>query len=350
MNMKTTIQRNNPKFTFLSKNNRPIRFDVDKAISDFLYAKRIEKRSSKTLDAYEQVLSQFRKWFEANKQDELTSEFMRSYIHYLSFEKTRWDDHPTSPNGVVGLSARTVNNNIRNLKIFFNHLVRERIISYSPMDPIKYQTENKDTFEVFSDDDVIKLLSAPNRRIYTGLRDFCMMLVLCDTGIRIKELTSLKISHIDFRLLQIIIRAENAKTNTTRVIPISKKTGKELERLIEYMNVTEDDYLWLTQFGERYFADTFAKMLKKYGKRAGITSGARISPHTFRHYFAIKFLRSGGDAIALARILGHTSLSMTQVYVKYTKSDLHEQHEKASPVTNLIDTGNEKNRGKRVFK
>jgi integrase/recombinase XerD len=157
---------------------------------------------------------------------------------------------------------------------------------------------------------------------------------------------------VDLKLRQITVRAEISKTKTTRIIPISKTTAKEIERLIKFMNVSDDDYLWLTQFGERYYADSFAKMLHKYAEKAGVEN-ARVSPHTFRHYFAVKFLRSGGDPIALARILGHTSLNMTQVYVRYSKADLHEQHDKASPVANLIDSGkgnNERKRGNKIFK
>jgi integrase/recombinase XerD len=344
-----------PKFTFVSKKqDRPIKLDLNKAINDFLYAKRVEKRSPRTIEAYEQSLNQFCKWLNNNTNNNsgITTDTMRQYIHYLTYVKTQWDDHPTSPNGKVGLSTRTVNNNIRILKIFFTHLVKERVITQSPMDAIGYQKEEKDTFEVFTDDDVLKLLAAPNKRIYTGLRDYTMMLVLCDTGLRIKELTSLRVSDVDLKLRQITVRAEISKTKTTRIIPISKTTAKEIERLIKFMNVSDDDYLWLTQFGERYYADSFAKMLHKYAEKAGVEN-ARVSPHTFRHYFAVKFLRSGGDPIALARILGHTSLNMTQVYVRYSKADLHEQHDKASPVANLIDSGkgnNERKRGNKIFK
>ncbi|WP_438351371.1 tyrosine-type recombinase/integrase [Paenibacillus sp. FA6] len=341
--------RNNPKFGFISKRSQSVNFDWETQVERFLQRKRIEKRSPRTVSAYEQVLSQFRKWYNTQEDTELNTDTFRSYIHYLTFEKTRWDDHPTSPHGEVGLSPRTVNNAIRNMKIFFNHLVRERIITNSPMDAISYQTEEKDTFEVFNDEDVLKLLSAPNRRVYTGRRDYCMMLVLCDSGLRIKEMTSLRLSDIDFKLRQITVRAEIAKTNTLRIVPISQMTARELEKLIEYMDVGKDDYLWLTQFGERYFGDTFAKMLKLYAKRVGVT-GCRVSPHTFRHYFAVKFLRGDGDPMALARILGHTSLNMTQVYVKYTGTDLREQHDKASPIMSLLDEGNEKKRGTHKFK
>lgn len=342
------MSRINPKYTFASRRGRTVKFDLETQIERFLQAKRIEKRSPETIETYAQSLGQFFKWYSARSESDISTDIVREFVHYLAYEKTRWDDHPTSPNGRVGLSPRSVNNLVRVLKVFFNYLKAERVITHSPMDAINYQKEGKETFELFTDEDVVKLLSAPNRRIYTGHRDYCMILMLVDGGMRIKELTSLKISDIDFKMRQVTIKAESSKTMTTRVIPLSQRTVKELEKLISYMNVEDNDYLWLTQFGERYYGDTFAKMLKMYAKRVGVT-GARVSPHTFRHYMAVKFLRGGGDPIALARILGHTSLNMTQVYVRFTGTDLREQHDKASPVASLLDQGNEKKRGKLRF-
>ncbi|WP_127506602.1 tyrosine-type recombinase/integrase [Paenibacillus humicus] len=337
-----------PQLQFKSKRDKPLVFDFQRAVTEFLYAKRIEKRSPRTLLTYEQTLSQLGRWLADKGHRNVDSEVIRDYVHYLSFEKTRWDDHPTSPNGVVGLSPRSVNNIIRNLRSFFNHHVKERTIAYSPMDAIRYQTEDKDTFEVFTDDEVKRLLDAPNRRVFTGLRDYCMMLVLIDTACRVGELTQLRISDVDLKTRTITFRAEITKTKTTRVIPISKRTAKEVEVLISFMNVESSDFLWLSQFGERYFADSFSKMLKKYGKKAGVTN-ARVSPHTFRHYAAVSLLKGGMDAFQVSRLLGHSSVRVTEIYVKYTESDIINAHETASPVTRLVDSGNFRKSGKTRF-
>lgn len=318
-------------------------------VREFLYVKKTENRSHKTLDTYKQALDQFEKWLRNNNRTKITTIEIRDYIYYLTYEKIKWDDHPTSPNSVTGLSSRSINNTIRILKVLFNHLVNERILKSSPMDNVNYHKEKKDTFKIFEDDDVVKLLEAPNKRTYTGFRDRCLMLIMIDTGCRSGELSNLKVSDINFKLLQITFRAEITKTNSTRITPITPMTAKELKRLIDVLDADEDDFLWMTQFGERYYADSFAKMLRIYGKRAGITN-SRVSPHTFRHYFAVKFLLLGGDSIALMRLLGHSSQSMTERYVKYTTSDLQKVHEKASPLTNLINIGTDRKRGKLRFK
>ena len=322
--------------------------DLEQLLEKFLDSRRLAKRSEKTLKTYRQSLGKFIEWLMKEERG-LDPESVSDYIRYLSFEKERWDDHPTSPRGQVGLSPRTVNNTLRNIKVFTNYLYGEKLISQVPAASLRYQKEANDTFEVFSDDDVLRLLEAPSQRVYTGFRDYTMMLVLIDTGLRISELTGIKLSDIDFPSRQIYIRAENAKSSVGRLVPLSPKTAKELDKLNEMTGAGEDDFVFMTQFGERYFADTFAKMLKKYGKKAGL-SGVRVSPHTFRNYMAIKYLKNGGDPFSLMRILGHTDMSMTSRYVKYTDIDISTFHDVASPVRSLLDNGNSRKRGQRKFK
>ncbi|WP_088072406.1 tyrosine-type recombinase/integrase [Gottfriedia luciferensis] len=340
---------NSRKFTFKARTKIPARFNLDEGIELFLSAKRLENRTEKTLKTYEQSLSHFSKWYYLEEHRELSTETIREYIEYMSFDKVKWDDHPTNSSEVKGISPRSVNNIIRILRVFFNFLVKEKHISVNPASSIKYQAETEDTFQIFTDDDVLKMLSAPNIKTYTGFRDYVMMLVLCDCGIRVGEMTQLKLHDIDFSLRQITLRGEITKTKRSRIVPISKKTATELASLVNYINVEPTDYLFLTSFGERYMADTFAKMLKKYALKVGV-KGVRVSPHTFRHYFAVKFLRSNGDTFALQRILGHTDMAMTERYVKYAQADIKEKHEEASPVTNLFEKNNIKKRGKKLFK
>jgi integrase/recombinase XerD len=322
--------------------------DLEHLLEKFLDSKRLSNRSEKTIKTYRQSIGKFIEWLTANDR-KLEPDSITEYIRYLKFEKERWDDHPTSPKAGVGISPRTINNIVRNIKVFCNYLYKGRIIPQVPTADVSFQKEAEDTFEVFSDEDVMRLLSAPNQRVYTGFRDYVMMLVLIDAGLRISEMTGIKLDDIDFTLRQIHIRAENVKTRVGRIVPISAKTAKEIDRLNEMTAADQDDYVFMTQFGERYYADTFAKMLKKYGKKAGLT-GVRVSPHTFRNYMAIKYLKNGGDPFSLMRILGHTNMSMTNRYIKYSDVDISSFHEVASPVRSLLDKGNSRKRGTKRFK
>lgn len=340
---------NSRKFAFKSRKKIHAGFNLQEAIDAFLAAKTVEKRSPKTLKTYRQTLGKFCEWYDGKDYAEPSTEAIRDYIQFLTFDKVKWDDHPTNHSDQVGVSPRSINNIIRVLRIFFNHLISIRVISVNPAAAVSYQKEADDTFSVYSDDDVLALLGAPNQKTFVGFRDYCMMLLLTDTGMRIGEMTSLRICDIDFTLRQVTLPAPITKTNRTRIVPITAKTASALSRLVDYINVEPTDYVFLTSFGERYMADTFAKMLKKYGKQAGI-DGVRVSPHTFRHYFAVKYLRSGGDSFSLMRILGHTDIAMTQRYVKYALGDIAESHAKASPVAELLEKGVNKRRGTRMFK
>lgn len=347
--MATNQTFNSRKFTFKTRNKIHAGFNLQSAIETFISAKEMENRSPKTIKTYKQTLNKFGEWYADQNYEELSDDVVSDYIRFMTLEKVKWDDHPTNHSAQVGVSPRSINNIIRVLRIFFNFLMKERRISHNPALNVSYQQESEDTFDVFTDEDVLKLLAAPNIKTYTGFRDYVMMMLLVDCGLRIGEMTNIKIADIDFSLRQVTLRASITKTNRTRILPISRKTADALMQLVDFINAEPSDYVFLTSFGERYQADTFAKMLKKYAKKAGI-EGVRVSPHTFRHYFAIKYLRSGGDSFSLMRILGHTDVSMTQRYVKYALGDIREKHEVASPVANLLEKGAQKRRGTKLFK
>jgi integrase/recombinase XerD len=338
------------KFDF--KRRKIGQFKLLPTIESFLDAKRLQRRSERTIKTYNQSLQHYAKFCQSNGLIGDEEDCVKQYVEFMTFKKQKWDDHPTNHSDKIGISARSINNLIRNLRVFYGWSVKEKLIRFNPADNVEYQTEQDDSFSVFTDEEVKALLNAPNKRIYTGFRDYVMMLVLIDTGMRITEMTSLKRGDIDLLYRQIIIPAEVTKARKTRIVPISDTTAKALEELFELIGAdieNPDEYIFLTQFGERYYGDTFAKMLKKYAVKANYPINARVSPHTFRHYFAVKFLRNGGDPFALMKILGHTDISMTQRYVRYAKAQIKEIHEKASPVESIV-ANRKKSRGRVRFR
>lgn len=220
------------KFAFKKRDKIQKGFNVREAFDLFIDAKKLEKRSDKTIKAYAQIIGKFCEWYSDNNYEELNEAAIGEYIRYMTFDKVKWDDHPTNHSAQKGVSARSINNIIRVLRVFFNYLVDHRYISHNPAESIKYQTEADDTFEVFTDDDVMRLLSTPNIKTFTGFRDRVMMLILIDTGLRIGELTSLRINDVDFTLRQITVRGEIAKSNRTRILPLTKKTVGEIQTLL----------------------------------------------------------------------------------------------------------------------
>lgn len=342
------------KFEFKSRSTGMSvrKFDLEKTTVLFLEDKQLQRRSEKTIKTYRGALNHYAKYCIDHELYGNEMDCVRQYIYYMTFEKVKWDDHPTNVSTTVGVSARSVNNAIRFIRVFYNWAVTKKYINHNPANDVGLQKEDKETFEIFTDDEIESLLNAPKRRTYTGRRDYIIMVLMIDTGLRVGEMTSLIRGDFDLHYRQINIRAEISKSKRARTVPISRTTANLLQDLFDYIDVTEDEpeeFVFLTQYAERYHADTFAKMLKKYAERAGMTINARVSPHTFRHYFAIKFLRNGGNPFALMKILGHTDLTMTNKYVRYTDNHLVEAHDKVSPAESIINN-KQKIRGKVKFK
>jgi len=187
----------------------------------------------------------------------------------------------------------------------------------------------------FSQHQVQQLLAAVDFSKVEGYRDYVIILTLLDTGLRVSELCSLRLSNL---WLEDGVLKVTGKGNKERLVPI----GRQIQRILwRYINrhrpepaMPNCDFLFLTKDGRPLTKDRVEKIIGHYGKKAGL-QGVRCSPHTLRHTAAITFLRNGGDVFSLQRMLGHSSLEMTRRYCDIADIDLKKAHMTASPVDNL---------------
>ncbi|EKS4345183.1 tyrosine-type recombinase/integrase [Clostridium botulinum] len=325
---------------------------------EFLLVKRSERRSIKTIKCYNYDLDRFKRYLLSKKIDisdinKINKFHIISYLNYLTYDKKKWDDHKFNSNSSnqVGLSNTSVNNIRRNLKVFFKYLYKEEIIEKDPIENISSQKEDRDKIEIFSKEQVEELLDSPNKHTFTGFRDFLMMLIMLDNGIRINELCNVKIRDIDFQRKIIKINDKIAKNKKQRFIPISDIATNHIKTLIKYCRLESSDYLILNQYGEQLTTGCFAKNLKKYGQICNIYN-VRVSPHTLRHTFATNYLLNGGDVFSLQSILGHSSIDMVKRYIHYTEGFLNKVQNKCTPLTNIYYSDNsssEKKSKKRIM-
>lgn len=158
------------------------------------------------------------------------------------------------------------------------------------------------------------------------------MLVLLDTGIRLAELTQLKVADVMAEESLIVIR--QGKGRKSRIVPIQHTC---LSALRHYMSVRQHEHLhdlWITRKHERFLRRGIMDMLKTYMIQAGII-GIYGSTHIFRHTMAKMFLLNGGDMFTLQTILGHSTLEMTRYYVELFSQNFHKQHAQNSPIERL---------------
>jgi len=160
--------------------------------------------------------------------------------------------------------------------------------------------------------EVRKLLDSPARE---KLRDRLMLRLLYRCGLRVSELTSLKIEDIDFTDTTLMVRG--GKGNKDRLIPVDHQTLDMIEYFIEDAT---SGYLILSERNEKLSTRQVERLVEEYGKAAGLEQ--RIHPHMLRHSFAVHCLKSGMNLRTVQKMLGHTSLTTTQIYLDITGEDV----------------------------
>lgn len=315
---------------------------LQKAMDEFLAAKASERAAPRTIHDYKRHFRYFNRWLDKKyhgmRLPQITSQIVREYVAWMSSEKERYDDHPRrAKRSIIGLSPMTVNVRIRTLKAFFNWCEREEHVSKSPARDIKLQKVDEDRISAFSESEVRRLLAVVDRNTYTGFRDCTIMVVMLDTGLRIGELFSLRKQDVDFQQMTLTVPWEKAKTRKTRTVPIAKQTAK---LLAELLRENEDfgpncDALFYSSDGHPMTSESFDERRRTYGKQAAI-EGVHVSAHTFRHTFALHWIKSGGDPFSLQKMLGHTDMSMVRRYVRLSDGDVKEKHTQYSPIHVLL--------------
>lgn len=219
------------------------------------------------------------------------------------------------------------------LKAFLNWAVEENLFSENPLLNITRRKAEPRIVHIESDV-LAQLLVAPDVTTYAGLRDKALICLTLDTGIRPKEAFLMSVEDYYPRSSEVIVRAENSKTRTQRILPISHMTSSLISKLI---NVRPSEWqlkipIFASVDSSVLNKNTWGERLLKYSEQIKV----KIRPYDLRHAFALEFLRNGGNALYLQRIMGHTDLSMTKRYIAATADDIKAAHKTASPLVNLI--------------
>ena len=235
--------------------------------------------------------------------------------------------------GLIGkVSGETVNGRIRCYRVLFRHLHDEGLIDGNPMERISLVRPEKRVKPVLSIEDVRKILAGFNIRTFAGSRNRCLFLLLYDSMLRLDEGLSLKIA--DINLKDGLVKVTQGKGRKDRIVPASDQTIQAIHSyLIRYRKgAPPNDILLPGPTGE--------KLQRRRGHRivsqAATKVGLKAHPHLLRHSGASAFIRAGGSVSILQRILGHSSLVVTQRYVTLNTADVSESFARFSPMTGVI--------------
>lgn len=285
------------------------------AIEMFLDAGKAKNLATRTLEFYQSRLKAFTRFMEQQQIQPLLSAITPELIRAWLKE------------AIETISAVTARHSYVTLHAFFTFLVAESIIHDSPMRGISSVKVPKKVIETFTIEQIQAML-ATCERTFTGLRARAIILTLLDCGLRVSELCALELDDIDWN--QQTFRV-HGKGNAERIVPFGNAAKHALQQYLGRRGHLDGiTQVFVSCYGDPMNRKSALDVVKHYAHRAHIV-GVRCSPHTFRHTFAILFLRNGGDVFSLQRLLGHSDLAMTRHYAELAFSDVLEKHRRFSP-------------------
>ncbi len=234
-------------------------------------------------------------------------------------------------------SKSTTARKVATLRSFYKFLVKRNYVENNPVTSIKSPKQEKKLPKFLEYEEVQRLLSTPPVNTWLGARDRAILEVLYGTGMRVSEIVALNMDDVDFLGEVIHVRGKGKKE---RISPIGSSALQAIQNYIEYRNKRmqhssnfDGKVLFANKHGQRLSTRSVRRKMDKYLRIAGLDPS--ISPHTLRHSFATHMLNNGADLRSVQELLGHQSLSTTQIYTHVTTSQIKEIYESAHPRDSL---------------
>jgi len=299
--------------------------DLRKRIDDFGRWLDVEKGySPNTLDGYLRDLDEFTMTLPANAEPaDISSAHIRKFVASLHNKN----------------SAASVGRKLSALRTFFRFLKRENYIERDPLAGMSGPKIGRSIPTFLTVDEVFLLLEAPEKKDRFMLRDKAILELLYSTGTRVAELVSSNLADLDFESEVLSVRG---KGNKERIVPVGRPAKEAVRAWLDQRNQLMEDRaargreaerfaLFLNGQGSRLTVRSVERMVKSYGERAGLRQ--TVTPHALRHSFATHLLEMGADLRSVQELLGHASLSSTQIYTHLNLDHLSEVYDKAHPLS-----------------
>lgn len=288
--------------------------DWKEKIEDFEKYLKFERNfSDNTLDAYARDIRKLQTFAENELQigpADITYAHLQEYLFQLSKQK---------------ISERSQARWVSSIKAFFKFLVEDEIRFDNPSSLLEGPKLGLYLPDTLSFDDVEIIINAIDRSTDLGQRNHCMIEVLYGCGLRVSELIDLKISNINFKESYLKV---DGKGDKSRFVPIADYTAKLIKNYIKNVrsqykiNKKCEDILFLNSRGSSMSRVIVFIIIKELTEKAGISK--KISPHTFRHSFATHLLQNGADLRYIQEMLGHSSITTTEIYTHLKTEELRE--------------------------
>lgn len=289
---------------------------MNQYIHEFVtYLQEVKHASPNTVGAYQNDLKKLEQYLEKQSIHtiaKINETILNSYV--LSLEKE-------------GMTPNTVSRNIASIKAFILFLLKSGKINGDPSEKLKPPKVIKKTPRIMDIELIDQLLKKPDIKTSKGIRDKAMLELMYATGIKVSELTSLRLSD-----LNLSGRFLSCGEKRERVIPFGKSAKTALQNYLsireETFNKNMSDIVFLNSYGDQLSRQGFWKILKTYAREVGIID---ITPSTLRHSFAAHLLENGADISCVQEFLGHSDISTTQLYLPHSYKSSREVYMNTHP-------------------
>jgi integrase/recombinase XerD len=288
-------------------------------------------RAEGTIGIYRRHLGLLLRWLEALGVVDLEAVMLvqlRQFLNYL----INSDSDDRFPDAVQKgkLQASTVGLYVTSIKTFFQWCVNEDLLTVSPAARLKKPQKPKKVRTTLTPEQVEQLLAACDTSTRAGFRNYVMLLLLLDTGMRVSEMCGLCLSDIHPRYVKV-----HGKGQKEREIGLHPDMSKLLWKYINKHRIlfgVQDDHLFVGEKGPLTVSGV-ETIFDNLEKQAAIVN-VRVTPHVMRHTFSKRYLKNGGDLFKLSRELGHSSVQITgNTYLAdFNSTDAREDHERFSPL------------------
>jgi integrase/recombinase XerD len=282
----------------------------------FLDFCRVEKGlAANSISSYQTDLQRFISWLKVPIPD-VSPEHLHAYVESL-FQG--------------GMAPRSVARHVATLRSLYGFLAREGAVARDPAEFLDPPKQWSTLPKYLNGDEIERLLAAPPFDKPTGLRDRAMLELLYATGLRVSELCALELRAIERQLGLLRV---TGKGNKQRMVPFGESAGQALDRYLlegrpQLLKGRASAQVFVTARGSAMARQSFWNLLKRYGRRAGISRP--LTPHVIRHSFATHLVEGGADLRSVQVMLGHANIATTQVYTHVARRRLREVVDRHHP-------------------
>ena len=310
---------------------------MDQAISSFLQHLVVEKGfSNNTSQAYRNDLNQFCGFLQETRSGNGNGDGSgngNSEYPWGSVDSDLLNDYIGNLRSARGYRDTTTARKVAAIRSFFGFLVESGAVSQDPTESLGSPRVGRSLPKFLTKEEVTRLLNVVYQASGNeGHRDATILELLYATGLRVGELVSLNVADIDLHESYIRCWGKGSKE---RIVHLYPKALQELNSYLSHARVAlignrkNEQALFVNHRGERLTRQWVWNILKTYGEKAKI--GRRITPHTLRHSFATHLLQNGASLRHVQELLGHSSISTTQVYTHLSSDHVHREYEKSHP-------------------